>query len=157
MTAAKIIRLMREQLTPYVESQKGSVSIAKDPYHVLELLLLTPDGFLVVLNFAGDEDIGTTRYTGVVTNKIEVIVSQQRGLAVEPGIELVGPQAGDVPLYERVAQIRAFIRQIQFPDDGTTSGTIWYKGSETIPGPEGATFNAYRLRFEINGAVSEEI
>jgi len=156
MTAADIIKLIRDSLEPYVAAKQGSVSIAKDPFHVLELLLLTPDGFLVVVHFAGDDDLGQSRYTGVIKLKLEVFVSQQRGLAAEPGSELVGPTEGEDPLYVLIAKVRAFIRTIEFPDDGTTSGTIWYKGSEPVAGPEGATFNAYRLRFEINGAVSEE-
>ena len=156
MTAAEIIQQIRDSLTPYVAAKRGSVSVAKDPFHVLELLLLTPDGFLAVVHFAGDEDLGQSRHTGVIKLRLEVFVSQQRGLAAEPGVELIGPTPGEDPLYVLVAKVRAFIRAIEFPDDGTTSGTIWYKGSEPVAGPEGATFNAYKLRFEINGAVSEE-
>ena len=157
MTAADIINKIRAELDPYVASKRGSVSVARDPYHVIELLYLTPDGFLVVVNFAGDEDLGQSRFTGVIRLKIDVIVSQQRGLAAEPGIELLEPSApGDDPLFVLASKIRAFIRAIQFPDDGTTSGTLWFKRSEIVPGPDGTQFNAYRLSFEINGEVSEE-
>jgi len=157
MTAAEIIQTLRADLEPYVAAKRGAVSVARDPYHVIELLYLTPDGFLVVINFAGDEDLGQSRFTGVARLKLDVIVSQQRGLAAEPGIELLeSSEPGDDPLFILVSKIRARCRAIQFPDDGTTSGKLWFKRSSVVPGPDNTQFNAYRLEFEINGAISEE-
>jgi hypothetical protein len=74
----------RDELTTYVARKKGFVSIARDHFNVLELLALTPVGFLVILHFVGHEDLGQSRFTGVTKLKFEIIVAQQRGLMAEP-------------------------------------------------------------------------
>ena len=157
MTAADILTTLLEQLTPYCALKRGQVAIAKDPFHVLELLAASPGGFSVALLWEGDEDIGQSRHTGVIRNTLAVIVSVARGLSIEEGQELVGPSVDDSdPLYILVAKIRAFCRAIEFADDNTNSGRLWYKGCKVESAPDGMLVNAYRLRFEINSAVSAE-
>jgi hypothetical protein len=157
MTAAEILKHWQEQLAPYCDAKRGECHIAKDPWHVLELLAATPAGFTVALLWEGDEALGQSRHTGVVRNTLACIVGVARGLSIEEGQELVGPSVDNSdPLYVLVAKIRAKCREIEFPEDGTVNSRLWYRGTAVETTPEGHFANAMRLRFEISGNISEQ-
>lgn len=49
MTTAEILTTLRDTLRQYAAAYRGHVSIARDPFHVLELLGETPASFRVIV------------------------------------------------------------------------------------------------------------
>lgn len=156
LSPADIITKLQTQLAAWVTAKKGLLSIAEDPWHVLELLAETPVGFRVILHWAGDRNAADDIDDGIDNHTVEVIVSKNRGLAAKRGDHLVEPRAG-VALLVLVGQVKAKIKgSFALWEQEITQGEIEYRGCEPVTTPEGVPLDAYRLSWSLLAARSTD-
>jgi len=154
MSPTRILQALREDLAEYVAEQKGTTSVAKDPWQPIEILADRPTGFRVILLWAGDEPDGSNELheaEGILPSvlcNVEVYVSLNLGLVRDPGTKLFEDD-GATPLVERVNEIRARVLSLAFEFDGETLGRFRYRGCAPVVTPEGWPLTAYKLKFGI--------
>ena len=147
-----IVLTLKGELEAYVAAQKGQLSVANDPFEVIELLGESPTGFRVIILWEGDEDATGQPLAGIVNNTIAVIVSHNRGLRMWKG-ENLHKDYGDQPaLLTRLADLRAQIRAYEWPEDLTDSHLL-YLGTQPETTPEGLPLDAYRMRFRLTTVI----
>jgi len=154
LDAAAILRMLRGYLLPWVQSEKGALSLARDPWHVLEILAASPVGFRVILSWDGEEAQTDQEVAGIFTQKIKVIVSHNRGLKKQPGENLIIPDAERPALIERVTQVRDKLRGYVFPT-GETSGIMNYRFARPFITPMNMPLDAFEMEFQLVVAITD--
>lgn len=132
---------------------KADVSIARDPFHVLEILAAGPSGFRVVLHASEDDNISDIDQLSLADNLIEVILSYNLGLTARPDLALISGQQNRPPLLDHITALRSFILSLRFPTEQTGSYAV-YRGRRPYVTPDGIPLAAYTLTFKLQSAVT---
>lgn len=135
------------------EPHKASVSIARDPFHVLEILAENPQGFRVIVHWAGDENASDIMERPLADHKIQIVFSYNLGLTAKPDLALIQGQQNRPALYKLLDDLRALVLGLAFPDFETAEYCI-YTGTEPVVTPDGIPLAAYRLKFHLIAAVA---
>ncbi len=145
-----LLNLLEEDLLPWMKEQKGQLSLAEEPWHFLELLAESPQGWRGVLHFDGDENRMQSADEGAfLRNRFSFGVSCQKGLGVKAGQVLHKPRpGGGLALLKLIALSRLRIRSFVFPAD-VSQRYVHYIGCDPVTLPDGTPLAAYRLRFEL--------
>ena len=158
----RIVELLTKAIEAWTKGdtlRRAKVLPARDPFDVLELLLVSLEKALIVVLWNGDqpEDIGQDADTGDVgpaRNSIEVTVGCGLGLDASRDWRLILGKGDRKSVIGRVADVRAFVLSIHFPEaDQTTLQRFAYRGCEPVVTPDGVPLAAYKLRFEIVSTV----
>lgn len=153
MTPAEIVKTVRDAINSPVTANHGVVSVAGNPFEVIELLEQNPGGFRVILLWERDEDASAQQpCVGIVNTTIAVVVSQNRGLRAWKGDNLYNAYGSLPALTDLVDLVRTAIRATIMPE-GQTSSWWLYLGCEPETTPQGLPLDAYRLRFRITNAI----
>lgn len=156
LSPADILSKLREHLKDWVARNKGTLSIAEDAWHVLELLGETPVGFRLILHWAGDRNAADDIDDGIDNHQLEVIVTKNRGLMIKKGDNLLEPRAG-VALLTLIGQVKAKVKaSFDLWEEGLTGGELEYRGCEVVTTPDGVPLDAYRLRWSLLAARSTD-
>jgi hypothetical protein len=152
----QILVYAKRAIDAIVRRNKGAVSIAKDPWNVLELLAESPAGFRCILHWAGDKLLGDQEELPLLTSRLEVILSYNLGLTATAESALVekSPLTDRPSLLRLVAIVRERVLQKLWPADFTEE-QIRYVGTDPVGTPEGIPLAAYRLVFELDHAGPE--
>jgi len=154
---AELLLALEADITLWASSQTAMVSIASDPFEVYEILAEGPARVRVILHWAGDvDDSGEKFDLGIVKNRIEVILSHNRGLQVRPGDNLLRGSGTRPALVALLASLRSQIRSLVAPADGASTRIFEYRGCEPVVTPEGMRLDAYRMHFEIWSSLPDE-
>lgn len=153
-TPAALLNELADDLKPWVEGKKGTLSVARDPYHFLELLAESPAGWRAVLHWDGDANLADDPQTGAFCpQKISVGVTANLGLTAEAGQSLRKASASRPALLTLLAEVRDRVRGYAWPDEITGRYSL-YKGTEAIVLPDsGIPLAGYRLTFELLAAL----
>lgn len=123
-------------------ARNGSVAVADDPAHAMELLAAgKPGGVAIVLFYytdaaAGDEDLSEDT---LVDGQIRIGVVRSRGLAAKPAAEAP-------PALADAEAVRTFLaRQIA---EGTLPGVYEYAGLATLQNRAGEFLHGYALAYK---------
>jgi hypothetical protein len=154
VSPADILKPLHTALTPWVAEKKGVLSIAKDPYHVLELLAESPVGHRVILAFAGDTGMGDQPQIPLAKATIEVVLSYNLGLTAKPDEALITARGDRPSLLALVHDVRMRVLGIRFPDE-ITDVHIAYGGCEPVVTPDGVPLAAYRMQFSLGYALGD--
>lgn len=149
-----LTRLVRDDLEGWDAPQAAKVSIAKDPWHVLEILADSPRGLRFIVHWAGEEALGEEPAAPLETQRVEVIVAFALGLRSTPDAALVENQPDRPSLLKTVAAVKRRVLEMQFAADAS-EGLFRYRGTEPVETPEGVPLAAYRLRFELDTAMDD--
>ncbi|MFA5058267.1 MAG: hypothetical protein WC485_09155 [Opitutaceae bacterium] len=153
MTIPEIMQAIHADLADWVGEHKGTLSVAKDPWNVLELLTQGPAGFLVVLHWAGDDALGEQEQDPLAGNQIDVIVGYNLALEPQPEVALFKPRGTRPALLALVNDCRARVLSMVFPDDHETTRALGYGGAEAVTLPNGWPLAAYKFRVRLDAAV----
>lgn len=161
MDPADILQALHEDLAAWVTEQSGVLSVARDPWEPLDVLSQRPDGFRVMLLFAGDEadygDLSEVDGEDVVIPsahvQIEIYVSLNLGLAKGRGQKAFKADAEKAPLISRLSELRARVLSLRLIKAGECLGRFRYVGSEPVVTPEGWPLAAYKLRVAMDTQV----
>jgi len=144
---------LKHALERWAASRKAEVSIATDPFHVLEILSAGPQGFRLVLHTSSDENPSDQMELPLADNEIEVILSYNLGLTVKPDLALIHGSNNRPSLYHELDDLRAFLLAIAFPTILTATYAI-YKGRKPFITPDGIPLAASVLTFHLIAAVN---
>jgi hypothetical protein len=133
---------------------KVALSIASDPFEVLEILADSPAGVRVILLWKGDDDLSQGTPIGIVDNHLEITISHNRGLKVRSGQSLYQSSATRPSLIALLDSLRARLRSLGFMEDDGSISPMEYKGCDPVVTPEGLRLDAYTLRFQVTGALT---
>jgi len=156
-TPTVLLTALRDALAEWARTHGGAVSIAQDPFHVVEMLEERPAGFRVIIHWSGD-DPELSPWSGITRNNIEIILSQNRGLASRAGGNLIEPRAGQVALYDLVGELRAHVRQLNFGGlaANTESPFLEYRGTQPIEVPGELRLDAYLTKWALDAPMEAE-
>lgn len=156
----EILKLLETDLKSFAGQNKGQVSIAKDPWNVLEILSESPSGFRIILHWAGDKQLGDWDDAPLATASLEIVLGYAMGLSRDPGQELINEQFNSRPsVLHLVSDLRDRVLTFDFDrDSGNTDEaeeTARYVGCEPVVLPDGTPTHAYKLKFELDHALPE--
>ena len=155
MRIDEIVAAMQADLLPWVTTQKGKLSIAKDLWNVLEILCQGPQGLQVIVAWAGDSEEGGQDQEPLSTNNLEVVIGYNLGLDAAPDAGLVKSTVARPSLLKLVDDLRAHVLTLQFPED-ETSQFLAYGGTVPVTMPNGIPLAAYRIRTRLTTKVETE-
>jgi hypothetical protein len=160
MTPAEILRAIQADLKEWAGTVRGQISIAKDPWNVLEILSESPVGVRVILHWAGDKQLGDWDDAPLATANIEVVLGYAMGLVKDPGGDLVNAQFNARPsVLDLVSDLRGrLLSRTVDSDPGSpdeSADTLRYVGTEPVTLPDGTPTHAYRMKFELDHALPE--
>jgi hypothetical protein len=160
LTPADILRVIQADLKEWAGTVRGQISIAKDPWNVLEILAESPSGLRAILHWAGDRQLGDQDDAPLASANVEVILGYAMGLSKDPGSDLVNPQFNARPaVLDLVSELRGRLLSLDFDSDpenaDESAETLRYVGTEPVTLPDGTPTHAYRLKFELDHALPE--
>jgi len=155
MRLDEILEALRADLEPWVKTKRGQLSIALDPWNVLELLVNGPQGFQVILHWGGDDATGDQPAEPLADNTLEVIVGYNLGLNARPDLALVKNLPERPSLLKLVNDVRARVLSYVFPPD-VTMQTPEYAGCKPVTLPEGIPLAAYKFQVKLTALVERD-
>lgn len=164
MDDEKILQGIKAELDAFAKPLGGRVSVARDPFDVLELLTVGPAGFLLILHDAGDDrvDLGLDETMGLddednvqepVRMDIEVSVGYGLGLDAARDWRLIAGKGNRPGLPGRCRALRAMLLGLKFKDDEESLRRLRYEGRKAVVTPDGVPLAAYRMRFSLQVSV----
>jgi len=154
MTNITILKAVYEDLASWALPLSGEVSASGTFVESMEVLLAKPTGFLVIIEWQGEESSTEDEWTGVMRCELGVYVAVNVGLQVKPGAGVWMSPAGRT-LLERTNAVRDRLREITLPDDGDTTRCLNYRGAKQVLLPDGTPLRAFRLEWELHYALPE--
>lgn len=94
MDAAVFIASIETALRPFVEGKGGRLSVAADPDHVFEILANSPQGWRLILSYAGDDSIDPDTAPGMLDIQINATVQVSNDFSVHHGSNAHLPAPG---------------------------------------------------------------
>ncbi|HUB68010.1 MAG TPA: hypothetical protein VL981_11050 [Candidatus Methylacidiphilales bacterium] len=155
LTIAQILAALVTALQTWSANQQigATITLARDPYHVLEILAASPQGFRIVVHWAGDKNISEIDALPLAENRLEIILSYNLGLTAQPDLALIqGPQNRPSVL-DQVDALRGFVLGIRYPA-GQTGTYAVYAGAKSFTTPAGVPLAAYILTFKLKAAIN---
>ncbi len=152
LTAADVLRRIRDDLADWAQSAGARVALAADPLESLELLAANPSGLLVAVHWEGEETVGE-QPGGLLatTHQIAVSVAAPMPPTREANAGLIRPTPERAALLDRVAAARDRVRGLAIGGERAR-----YAGCEPIA-IEGRPMAAYRLRFDLDLPASQVV
>lgn len=150
LTAADVLRRVRDDLARWAQDAGARVALAADPLESLELLAANPDGLLVAVHWEGEEPVDE-QPDGLLatTHRVAVSVAAPMPPTREANAGLIRSTPERAALLDRVAGVRDRARGLRI------GGALpRYAGCEPIE-IEGHPLAAYRMRFEWDLPASE--
>ena len=143
----QIVAALVNGLSPWAKKQKARVSVARDPFEVIELLGADTPGLRLVVHWAGDDPLGEQ-----MAHVLEIVLGLNLGLTATPDKALVSGSAGRPALYQLISDLRVAVLAVEFPSLATES-YLEYAGTKPLVTPEGVPLAAYTLRFTLDAAI----
>jgi len=157
ITPAELLAIVHDGLKPLAEHWKGEISLATNPFEVIEMLAHAPGTPRIVILWEGEADAtggpGQSPQGGIVIHTVSLIISANRGLPFWQGGPLASIATDTPSILERLAELRTAALGIAFPG-GSTRGRFFYLGAESETTPEGLPLDAYRLRFSLTAKIN---
>ena len=140
MNGSDFIAAVEADLKPFIEADKGSVFMAADPFHALEILAASPASYFVVLLDKG-EGVETQGPVQWLVPKVGLFVAQQKGFSANPGAHIL-------PLSIRCEAVRDRVMSLEH-DAAETDVHPAYLGKGLVTLPDGMPLAAYELNFSL--------
>lgn len=138
-----------------VRGMKPQISVAKDPWHVVEILVQSPQGLRLIVHWAGEAALGDEPAAPLATQRIHVVIGYALGLRASADAALVENTAARPSLLRIVSDVRERVLSMAFGAADASEGLFRYAGADPEETPEGVPLAAYRLRFELDTSLPE--
>jgi hypothetical protein len=149
----QIVTAIVNGLTSWAAAHHAKISIARDPFEVLELLGADTPGLRLVVHWAGDEPLGDQmEQAPQVTTTLEVVLGLNLGLTAMPDRQLLTGGASRPALYQLISDLRVAVLAVQFPNLATTD-FLAYAGTRPLASPDGVPLAAYTSRFLLESVL----
>jgi hypothetical protein len=112
MDSAEFLTALANALRPLVEHKRGTLTIADDPDHVIDLLAgAAPAGWRLILSYAGDDAMDDNLSPGIVRWNMNATVQAGTGLSRDSQSATHTPNAaGRKPLLALADQVSQWVR-----------------------------------------------
>ncbi len=151
-----LTRLVRDHLKGLrIAGMKPEISVAKDPWHVMEILMISPRGLRLVVHWGGEDPLGDEPAAPLSTQRVDAIVGYALGLKATADAALIENAAERPSLLKIVADVRQRVLSMAFGAADASEGMFRYRGAEPVETPEGVPLAAYRLKFELDTTMPE--
>lgn len=154
MDNVSLLLALHADLAPFVAAKKGKLLVSGTYVETIEILGATPNGFLCIIEWLGEENPDPENDLGVVRQEIGLYLAINPGLTLNKG-EVLWLSENGKTLIERCNQIRDRIREIVLPDDEANDRNFEYRECRQVVTPDGIPLRAYRLLFQIQNALPE--
>lgn len=155
MRIDEMVSALQADFATWVAGVKGKLSIARDPWNVLEILCEGPQGLQVILHWNGDEPAGDLSQDPLSNNALEVIVGYNLGLNAQQDDALIVNRTNRPSLLKFVTDARARLLTYKFAED-VTEQFLEYAGTEPVTLPDGMPLAAYRIRARLTARVDTD-
>lgn len=148
MRIDEIIESLRADFDGWVKERRGTLTVAKDPWHALEILCNGPQGIQFVLSWGGDDTEGGQDTEPLGANVIELSVAYNLGLEADRDAALMKNRDNRPSLLKLVNDARARLLAYVFAADEEPQ-FLAYGGTTAITLPEGLPLAAFKIRATI--------
>ncbi len=159
MEADLLLQAIEGHLRPKVEAAGGTLAVADNPWDVSGLLKISPATWRCILSWDDEQAIEDQCRGGWVLGTLSVFVQTHRGLEAQPGLTIHKESpAGRTSVTRRVAQVRRWLRAIQFeaPDIAKDDFShLIFKNAAWIEGEGEKAWRCRRLDFELAFALDD--
>ena len=145
MRIDEIIENLRADFDGWVKEHRGTLTVAKDPWHALEILCNGPQGIQFVLGWGGDDTVGEQDQEPLGANIIELTVSYNLGLEADRDAALMKNRDNRPSLLKLVNDARARLLAYVFAADDEPQ-FLAYGGTTPVTLPEGMPLAAFKIR-----------
>lgn len=145
MRIDEIVEALRQDMDPWIKKNRGVLTVAKDPYHALEILMAGPQGLHFVLAWGGDDPEGAQAQEPLGNNIIELSVGYALGLEADRDAALMKNRADRPSLLKLVSDTRSRLLAYVFGADDAPQ-FLAYGGTTAVVLPEGIPLAAYKIR-----------
>jgi hypothetical protein len=153
LTITQIVAALYTALQAWGQPLGAIVTIARDPFQILEILAASPEGFRVVLHWSGDRNISDHDPLPLAENTLDVILSYNLGLTARPDLALIQGPLDRPGVLDQIDSLRSFILSVEYPTVQTGTYAV-YSGTKPYATPEGIPLAAYILTFKLKAAVN---
>lgn len=155
-TPADLMLAIFNDLSQWAAQRRGTIHIARDLDDAITILANTPQGWLGVLHWQGDDPAGTgTRRSPVVDNNLRLFLRANLGPTAKPNIALVRATAASPnPFLALINDVRYRMLQYTFPGVNPPGDRMSYKGAQDSIAVGGYMLAAYSLLFGIWSVMS---
>jgi len=148
MRIDQIIDDLRKDFDGWVKERRGTLTVAKDPWHALEILCTGPQGIQFILGWGGDDTEGDQAQEPLGDNVIELTVAYNLGLEADRDAALMKNRDNRPSLLKLVNDARARLLAYVFAADDEPQ-FLAYGGTTPVTVPEGLPLAAFRIRATI--------
>ena len=156
-TADEVLRAVEDALAPLIKSRGGSLDVASDPDHAVQLLALAPARWRVVLGWPGFGGHPSAR-EGMGAHRIYIIVQASKGLARNPGdlVHRGRPTMPAGPLGNLIDQVSRWVRALHFPDGSAVDHAGFAQEGSAWLEIEGLETKQHQIDFSVACALTRE-
>ena len=155
MRIDQIIDDLRKDFDGWVKERRGTLTVAKDPWHALEILCTGPQGIQFILGWGGDEPEGELPQDPLGNNVIELTVAYNLGMEADRDAALMKNRDDRPSLLKLVNDARARLLAYVFAADEEPQ-FLAHAGTAPVTLPEGLPLAAFRIRATILQKVEIE-
>lgn len=157
-----ILDAIRADLEQWAQPQNGFVSLAQNPFEVVELLANTNSGFRIIVHFDSDVNnsplVNHQATVATVTMKATLAVSQGFDWRAWNSLVKAQQTAENQPAtLDLRDNLRAYILAMRFPvvDNALPihRGMLFYLGTNRINAPDGLPFAAWEMSFQFRHSI----
>lgn len=152
LTIVQIVRVFFEDLHKWTTERGGLAYLARDAAEPYELIAgMGPNDFRTVVSWSGDDEFGGNPRQHLDRHKIEIWIGRSRGLAKQPGDQLVYQDGKQSALLALVDDAKQRVLSIEFPREVTKQFVI-YVGTAPVTTPVGIPMAAYKITVTLDAA-----
>jgi hypothetical protein len=129
------------------------IRVAQEEWEMISLLCQSPQGFQIVLSWAGDKNTSETPRNGNIgLERISVVMSRNPGMSQQPSESVYVDKEHEASFLRLINAVRYRLLGCVFPTDDTEN-LMRFDTTEPVTTPEGVTLAAYRMFFEMHCAI----
>jgi hypothetical protein len=158
VTPAQIVRSVRDWLLAWPASpvKAGSISMAKDPFHPLEILAQSPRGMRLIVAYGGgpSQAVEQNPNAAILEHQISIYLGYSLGLTAAPDAALAIGTDDRPAMLDVISVVDQRVRSLMLPDE-VTSRLFRLGGIFDVIMPDGVPLAAQRLQYKIDGLMPD--
>ena len=154
MNAGVAIDTLAKALADYLREwavppqRVASVSVAKDPFHVLEILAQAPQSMRLIVGYEGCDDLGAPEDAApIVTHQFSLTQGYSLRLTAQPEKALIEDAVNRPSLLGVVSEIHVHLSDF-LTDAGGEDRGLRLRNIRPLVTPEGVPLAAYKMTFD---------
>lgn len=156
MSIVDQLNAIKDALGDWARIYKGEVFIGADTGHVLTQIINKPGMVQAYVMLPSEDPYGEHEEAGMVLRTFLVVISRGRGLALDPGTNLLKQVGSQEPLYDIIENARDILRHMEMAVDEdmghdamNAEQVLAYRGFRPWRGSGELPIDAMELQFDL--------